>query len=534
MRHGMRVAAIDIGSNSLHMIVAQVEADGRFRVLDRAKEMVRLGQRTLTSGRLSADAMNAGIRTLAAFKKLGERHGVVRFKAVATSAVREAKNGGDFVQRVRDEVGLRVKVIPGREEARLVYLGVRHAIDLRAEPTLIVDAGGGSVEFIFTEDGRAVCFHSLKLGVTRLTERFLRDDPPGGKELDELDRYLGAQLEPVLERTGRRPIRRVVATSGTLLNVVTIAASLRGELPDGQLNNLAVSAGDIGRARRAVVKADRKERLNVRGLEARRVDLIVAGAALADFIMRHVDGREMVACTWALREGVLMDFIARHRRGIEEVQKFADPRRLSVARFSRHLGEMGDHAEHVARLALQLYDQLEGDLGLAPELRDWLEYAALLHDIGHHIGHKDHQRHSYYLITNGELLGFRREELEIIALTARYHRKGPPKDTDEGYRLLPRGDRRTVRALSALLRVADGLDRSHYGVVKDIAVQRRGDKLTLLLHTAGDDAALEVWEAERRTGLLAEELGVDVVLQVQDEVLHADRPAAAARHAQRA
>jgi len=530
----MRVAAIDIGSNSIHMVVAQVEADGRFHVLDRAKEMVRLGQRTLTSGRLSADAMNAGIRTLAAFKRLGERHGVVRFKAVATSAVREAKNGGDFVQRVRDEVGLRVKVIPGREEARLIYLGVRHAIDLRTEPTLIVDAGGGSVEFIFTEDGRAVELHSLKIGVTRLTERFLGDDPPSGKELDELERYLGAQLEPVLERARRRPIRRVVATSGTLLNVVTIAASLRGELPDGHLNNVVVGAGDISRARRAVVKADRKERLDVKGLEAKRVDLIVAGACLADFVMRQVDAREMVACTWALREGVLMDFIARHRHGIEEVEKFADPRRLSVARFTRHLGEQGGHPEHVARLALQLFDQLEQDLGLEPVARDWLEYAALLHDIGHHIGHKDHQRHSYYLITNGELLGFRREELEVIALTARYHRKGSPKDADDGYRLLSRGDRRTVRALSALLRVADGLDRSHYGVVKDVAVLRRGDKLTLLLHTAGDDAELEVWEAARRTALLGEELGVDVALQVQDETLYGDRPVPAARHASRA
>lgn len=530
----MRVAAIDIGSNSVHMIVAQVETDGRFRVLDRAKDMVRLGERTLTNGRLSADAMNAGIRTLAAFKKLGERHGVMRFKAVATSAVREARNGGDFVQRVRDEVGLRVKVIPGREEARLIYLGVRHAIDLRPEPTLIVDAGGGSVELVFTEEGRAVAFHSLKIGVTRLTERFIRDDPPSGKELDELEKFLAAELEPALSRAAKRPTRRIVATSGTLLNLVAIAASLRGEPPEGRLHNFAVSASDIGRARRAVVKADRKQRLDVKGLEAKRVDLIVAGACLADFILRRIDAREIIACTWALREGVLLEFIARHRHGIEEIQRFADPRRLSVARFSRHLGEMGDHPEHVARLALQLYDQLEQDLGLEPESRDWLEYAALLHDIGHHIGHKDHQRHSYYLITNGELLGFRRDELEIIALTARYHRKGPPKDSDDGYRVLSRADRNTVRALSAILRVADGLDRSHYGVVKDVAVQRRGDKLTLLLRTAGDDAALEVWEAERRTGLLAEELGVDVALQVQDESSHGERPVLSAREAHRA
>ncbi len=214
---GMRIAAIDVGSNSIHMVVAQVESDGRFRVLDRAKEMVRLGQRTLTSGRLSAEAMTAGVRTLAAFKTLAERQGVERFSAVATSAVREAKNGGDFIQRVREEIGLRVKVIPGREEARLIYLGVRHAIDLRTAPTLIVDIGGGSVEFILTEQDKPVALDSLKIGVARLSERYLGEDPPTKKELAALEAYLAEQLEPVLALAAERKVRHVVGTSGTML-----------------------------------------------------------------------------------------------------------------------------------------------------------------------------------------------------------------------------------------------------------------------------------------------------------------------------
>jgi exopolyphosphatase/guanosine-5'-triphosphate,3'-diphosphate pyrophosphatase len=528
----MRIAAIDVGSNSIHMVVAQVEADGRFRVLDRAKEMVRLGHRTLTSGRLSADAMNLGLRTLAAFRTLAERQGVERIYAVATSAIREAKNGGDFVLRVRDEIGLRVKVIPGREEARLIFLGVRHAIDLRTEPALIVDAGGGSVELIFTEADRAVSLHSFKLGVARLSERFFEDDPPSNRELAELDAYLAEQLEPALGR--KRSVRSVIGTSGTMLNLIAMAGYERGEPPDGHLHNFSVSADEIARVRRLVTRADREARLRIKGLDAKRVDLIVPGAVLADHILRQVEAKEMVACTWALREGVLLDFIARHRKGIEEIERFADPRRRSVARFARHLGEGGNHPERVARLALQLYDQLEGDLGLEAPAREWLEFAALLHDVGHHIGHKDHQRHSYYLITNGELLGFRREELEIIGLTARYHRKGVPKDTDDAYQALSRSERRTVRALSAILRLADSLDRSHYGVVRDVVVIRRGDRLVVQLHTEGDDAELEIWEARRRVGLLEEILGLDVDLQVQDESRYADRPASAARQAQRA
>jgi exopolyphosphatase/guanosine-5'-triphosphate,3'-diphosphate pyrophosphatase len=510
----MRIAAIDVGSNSIHMVVAQVESDGRFRVLDRAKEMVRLGRRSLSSGRLSSEAMSVGLRTLSAFRTLAERQGVVRFNAVATSAVREASNGGDFIQRVKDEVGLRVKVIPGREEARLVYLGVRHAIDLRKEPTLIVDVGGGSIELIHVHDDKPVALHSLKLGVARLSEQFLHTDPPAGKELAQLTAYLEAQLEPILSRVARRGVRRVVGTSGTLLNLVAIAGHARGEPPDNHLNNFSVSAEEIARARRLVVKADRDERLRIKGLDTKRVDLIVAGACLADCILRLVGAQEIVACTWALREGVLLDFIARHPKGIEETERFTDPRRRSVARLARHLGETGEHGPHVAHLALQLFDQLQDDLELADESREWLECAAWLHDVGHHIGHKDHQRHSYYLITNGELLGFHRDELEIIGLTARYHQKAVPKDADDGYAALSKGDRRTVRALSAILRLADGLDRSHYGVVRDVGVLRRNGRLTLQLVTVGDDAALEIWESQRRAGLLAEVLGVEVDFQV--------------------
>lgn len=525
----MRVAAIDIGSNSIHMVVAQVESDGRFHVLDRAKEMVRLGRRTLSSGRLPADAMNAGIHTLSVFRTLAERQGVNRFQAVATSAVREAKNGGDFIQRIRDEVGLRVKVIPGREEARLIALGVRHAIDLRGGPTLILDAGGGSVEAILIEDERPVALDSLKIGVARLSERFLTSSRPSTKDLTDLEAYLTQELEPVVSRCVKLKVRRVVGTSGTLLNLITIAGYARGEPPNGQLNNFAVSADEVSRVRRLVTRVDREERLHIKGLDAKRVDDIVAGACLADCVLRGMRAEEMVACTWALREGVLLDFIARHRKGIEETERFADPRHRSVARFARHLGETGAHGTHVAHLALQLFDQLNDQLRLASPAREWLEFAALLHDVGHHISHKDHQRHSYYLIANGELLGFPRDELQIIALVARYHQKGEPKDTDDGVAALTKADRRTVRTLSAILRLADALDRSHYSVVRAVTTVRRGDRLLLQLATAGDDAELEVWEGRRRVGLLEEVMDAHIDLRVVSHADDTERAASASR-----
>src|SRR5215470_18745792 len=419
----MRIAAVDVGSNSIHMVVAQVEADGRFHVLDRAKDMVRLGRRTLNSGRLSPQAMADGVRTLSAFRTLAERQGVTRITAVATSAVREAANGGDFIKKVENDVGLRVKVIPGREEARLIYLGVRHAVDLSGKPTLIIDVGGGSVEFILIEHGEPVSLESLKIGVARLSERFFRSDPPEGDEIEALEHYLGDQLDPLLVEFRKRGVRRVVGTSGTMLNLVAIAGHQRGEPPDLHLNNTAATAAEISKARRLLVRTPRDERLRIKGLDAKRADLIVAGAVLTDYVLARVGAKQLVACTWALREGVLLDFIARHRKGIEETERYGAPRGRSVARLARHLGETGPHGARIARLALRLFEQLEAELGVDDSARELLEYAALLHDVGHHIDHQNHHRHSYYLITNGELLGFQREELEIIGLVARYHRK---------------------------------------------------------------------------------------------------------------
>jgi exopolyphosphatase/guanosine-5'-triphosphate,3'-diphosphate pyrophosphatase len=509
----MRIAAVDVGSNSIHMVVAQVEADGRFRVLDRAKEMVRLGRHTLNDGRLSSQAINAGVRTLSAFRTLAERQGVTRITAVATSAVREAVNGGDFIQKVEDDVGLRVKVIPGREEARLIYLGVRHAIDLSGKPTLIVDIGGGSVEFILIEHGEPVSLESHKIGVARLSERLFSADPPEAEEIDALEAYLGDQLDPMLGEFRRHGVRRVVGTSGTMLNLIAIAGHMRGEPPELHLNNFAVTPAEIAKVRRTLMRASREERLRIKGLDAKRADLIVAGAVLTDYVLTRVGAKQLVACTWALREGVLLDFIARHRKGIEESERYDAPRGRSVARLARHLGETGEHGPRVARLALRLFDRLESRLHVDHAARELLEYAALLHDVGHHIDHQNHHRHSYYLITNGELLGFRRDELEIIGLVARYHRKAAPKASDAEYRALPQKARATVRALSAVLRVADALDRSHYGVIRDVNVSRRADRMILQLSATGD-AQLELWEARQRAGLLEEVLGLDVEFRV--------------------
>src|SRR5262245_46837590 len=232
----MRIAAIDVGSNSFHMIVAEARPDGHFIVLDRAKEMVRLSERALTTGRLRKSAMDRGMRTLARFKSIADRHGATRIRAVATSAVREAKNGGEFIQRIYDEIGLRVRVIHGREEARLIYLGVAQVVDLNGPPSVILDIGGGSVEVVLIEKGRATELHSVKLGVSRMTEEFFENDPPRSREIAKLEKYLRAQLEPALAGAVKRKARRVVGTSGTLMTLVSMAAHRLGVHPGTQIH----------------------------------------------------------------------------------------------------------------------------------------------------------------------------------------------------------------------------------------------------------------------------------------------------------
>ncbi len=506
------------------MVVAAIEPDGRFTVLDRAKEMVRLGSGTLSKGVLSDRAMENGVRTLSAFRTLADRLDVTRIQAVATSAVREAANGGDFIRRVKHEVGWRVRVIQGQEEARLIYLGVRHAMDLVTDsPSLIVDIGGGSVEVILVEDGQAVWLDSLKLGVARLSDRYLPNDPPRDADLATLNRVIDEELADSRKAIHDRvkAVPRIIGTSGTMLNLIAMAGHEENKSADGKPHNLEVGANRISRVRRAVCRTDRSGRQKIPGLDSKRADLIVAGACVAERIIKTVSAKRVVGCTWALREGVLLDFIERHQKGIEELGLYESPRIRSVVRLARHLGETSRHGSQVAELALSLFDQLEATLELGAASREWLHYAALLHDVGHHIAHSNHHRHSHYLISNGELLGFEPSEIEMIALLARYHRKAPPKDSDPELAKLSPELRPVVRALSAILRVADSLDRSHFGVVKGVTVERSDNRITIRLDTGSDDAALEIWEAQQRSKLLRQVTGCEIVFATRNGVVAA-------------
>jgi exopolyphosphatase/guanosine-5'-triphosphate,3'-diphosphate pyrophosphatase len=501
----MKIAAIDIGSNSIHMVTARIGRAG-FEILDRAKEMVRLGSGTLMNGRLSPETMEFGFRTLATFKRLAERQGADPILAVATSAVREASNGGEFVLRAWEELGLRVDVITGAEEGRLIFEAVRHAIDLRGHRALVVDIGGGSIEIMQTSGDRLQWQKSFKLGVTRMTEQFIRSDPPKAGEISALRSYARRLLFPAFARARRVKPTLLVGTSGTLLSLTGVAEAMRAGKAADRLHNRVVRRSDLAKLLEMLDRSE-EQRERIPGLDRRRVDLLPAGTVLADVLLKGFHLREMRACEWALREGIILDFMARHSEAVETVEKVPDVRRRSIMQMAHRFAADEDHGRQVARLALRLFDLTRSKHEMGPTERELLEFAALVHDVGLYVSHSKHHRHSYYLITNGELRGFLPEEIQIIAAVARFHKGAPPKSSSEELAGLSSKGKELAIKLMGLLRVADSLDRGHHGIVRDISMVRNNGKVELVLDTDGEDAELELWAAGVKSELWTRSFG---------------------------
>jgi exopolyphosphatase/guanosine-5'-triphosphate,3'-diphosphate pyrophosphatase len=508
----MRLAAIDIGTNSLHMIVVRVRPDLSFEIIDREKEMVRLGAGGLDGRALTPRAIQAALQVLSKFRRLAESHQVDHIEAVATSAVREAENGGEFLKAIVAHTGIRARIIPGTEEARLIHQAAAYGLGLANQIGVTVDIGGGSVEITRGTAQTLSSGQSFKLGVIRLTERFVKSDPISQREERKLVRHIESELKGYLKEIIDAGFDRVIGTSGSILSVGAIAAADEdGTVPTG-LRNRRVAAKQIHRVRKMLCDLTLQKRLSVPGLEPRRADIAVAGSILIDTILRRLGASEITLCDMSLREGIILDYIARHRKEIAHAERYPDVRRRSVIELAERCNYTAEHSQQIARLALALFDATRSIHALTDREREWLEYAALLHDIGVHISYERHHKHSYYLIRNGDLRGFEPRDVETIALIARYHRRGVPARGQDGYRDLGKGRRRIVRTLAAILRFAETLDRSHSQVVTGLTLQDRGDEALLQLHTSGD-AELELWAASRHAGPLEEVLGKPLRLE---------------------
>jgi len=494
----MRIAAIDIGTNSIHMIVVQIRPDLSFEVVDREKEMVRLGAGGLDGRSLTPTAMTAALQTLAKFRRLADSHKVDEIVAAATSAVREADNGGDFIAEVARRTGINVRVISGNDEARLIHMAAVYGVHMGGSPAVVIDIGGGSVEVTLGTASHLTHARSFKVGVIRLTERFVRTDPLSSRDERRLVKHINKEIGEYLDGIADRRFDRVIGTSGTILSLGALALSEEGLADPEAVRNRRVSAKSIRRTRKRLIGVDLEARLQMDGLDPRRADIAVAGSVLLDTILRRLGAADLTLCDLALREGLVLDYIHRNTATIRKVERYPDVRRRSVIELGERCGYNAAHARHVAALALSVFDQTRAVHRLGDQEREWLEYGALLHDAGVHISYERHHRHSYYLIKNGELRGFDPQEIEIIALLARYHRQATPKKVHEGYGMLKGGLRRTVRTLAAMLRLAEGLDRSHSQVVTSIDVVPKGNAYLMRLRAAGD-AELELWAAHRHS-----------------------------------
>jgi exopolyphosphatase/guanosine-5'-triphosphate,3'-diphosphate pyrophosphatase len=496
------LAAIDIGTNSFHLVIAEVNTEtGRFKILGKEKEMVRLGSGSTDMKYLSEAVMSRGIAVLKRFRTVADAfHADVR--AIATSAVREAANKQEFFRRVKMETGIRMEIVSGPEEARLIYLGVLQALPVFPKKILLIDIGGGSTEFLIGEK-RSICFsNSLKLGAVRLSERFFYSGTLSKQTIDECRKFIRGSLAPIVRDIKKRQFDVCIGTSGTINNLANIIRANRGEATDLSLNNVSFSKAELlGTVKNILALPTPTERIEIDGIDPSRADIIPAGAIILEQIVLALGLRILTVSEYSLREGILLDSIEKMHTKKPSVY-LHNLRRSSVLHLAENYRYEKKHAYHVTGLALQLFDQTKYLHKLNEQAREYLEAAAILHEVGLFVSHAQHHRHSYYLIRNAELFGYTENEKEIIANVARYHRKSHPKVRHEEYNLLSNEDRILVSKLAALLRIADGLDRSHASHIRHLKVRKIGRKLRIrIFYISKVCPDLELWGANRKKQL---------------------------------
>ena len=498
-----RLGAIDIGTNTIKLLIASVDEDGSLEVISREKSLVRLGSETLATGRLSREAIEAGVSTIEQFLRSIRGSDAELVRAVATCAVREASNSAEFVEAVRRRTGVTVDVVSGEEEARLINLGVRSEFPARFDPLFLIDIGGGSTEFVISEGSKVLWTKSVPLGVVRLADRYSRSDPPSDRDRKAMKKAIRAAAGKAVEAVRRTGFKTCVGSSGTIqsLSLVHEAAVLgRPAMPTG---HRTLSREGLKEVNRLLKRTTAREKLRIQGLDPKRRDIAVPGGILLAWILKRAGARAIVVGERGLREGILLDHFARHgqKRVLDR-----DVRARSIDRLLRRGNAEVLHATHVARLALEIFDKTHALHQLSGTEREWLQYGALLHDIGCHIGYTKHQRHSYYLITHGDLTGFSAEEVEVLASIARYHRGGGPKQRHENWRRLDPYLRPVVEKLAAIVRIADGLDRSHRQVVTSVDFRIRSRRVEVTA-TARADCETELSEARRKGDLFERVFG---------------------------
>lgn len=503
---GVRIAAIDIGSNSIRQIVADVSPNGEIRVVDEMRAAPRLGAGVERTGVLDADATQEALVALERMVTLARQLGAQRVHVIATSAVRDASNRREFLDEVRRITGVRVRVLSGEHEARLAFRSALAHFDLAVGRAVVMDLGGGSLELAMSGGGLLERLASLPYGVLRLSEEFLGDRPRRKRvrRLREAIREDIRRALPVRDWRGAR----LIGSGGTFTNLAAMHLARRGMPFHSSGHATPVPREEVEHILDALLEMTPEERAAVPGLNPARADIIIPGLAVAAEVMARLEARSLHVSAYGIREGLLLEAA----RVTPVAGDPGEARERSVTAFAERCHYDARHGQQVRRLSLQLFDALGARLGCTAADRRILADAALLHDVGYHINYDRHHKHSHHLIAHAELLGVAPDEQMMIAHVARYHRGAPPRRKQRSYGALDRGTRRRIKALSALLRVADGLDRGHVGAVERIKVRwlQRAIRLTAVPSSGARSVRLELWGATRKAKLLGRVAGVPV------------------------
>lgn len=522
------LAAIDIGTNSIHMVIVQINpALPAFEIIDTEKSTVRLGERDPQTGELTPVAIARSLSALRRCQEIAKARRAEQVIAVATSAVREAANGRNFIDLVREQLGLQIDIISGEEEARRIYLGVLSGMALENRPHIIVDIGGGSTELILGDGHEPRALSSTKVGAVRLKELFIHTDPISTAEFEQMQAYARGMLEwPLAELKdalviGENP--QLVGTSGTIESLVrVVTCEALGSCPTS-LHGYVLTLADLEALVVRLRKATYAERVSIPGMSERRAEIILAGAVILRQVMQSLGMTTIKTCERSLREGIVVDWMLKQGLIEDRLRYQASVRERTVLNLAQRFHVNLDSALQVAQFALTMFDQTQGLLHYwDSRQRELLWAAAVLHNAGHYISHASHHKHSYYLIRNGGLLGYTDTEIELIANIARYHRKGPPKKKHDSYRNLIKQDRVIVDQLSAILKLAAALDRRQQGAITQVELLHHAAAKSVVMHLetrdSQDDCGLELWSLNFKKACFEQEFNVTLSTKVHPQI----------------
>jgi exopolyphosphatase / guanosine-5'-triphosphate,3'-diphosphate pyrophosphatase len=503
-----RLAAIDVGSNTIRFTVAEVQDDDTYRILDEEREMVRLGEKLDRTGRLSDAAVERALTAIGKMKAIADGFKITELRAIATSAVREAANGRAFTREVMRQHKVRIDVISGEEEAQLAFRSAARHFDLQGRSTAVVDIGGGSVEVILSAGTAIDHVYSLPLGAVRVTERLVRSDPLRNKHWklmkEEIDRGIRATIRQQAHRA------EIMVGSGGSFTALAHMSKWQREGRHGSVQGYVLTPAEIIHLLDRLREAPLEARRRMPGLSPDRADIILAGATVIARLVRRLGTQQILVNERGIRDGLLLHMISElpGRSSITQLPQSGN--RVEWARhFARKCRSNERHCEQVATLALQIFEGIKTRFGLPASSRDLLQAAALLHDIGYLISHSKHHKHAYHLILHGDLPGFSPHEVELIANVARYHRRAFPKKRHENLARLTADERRLIGRLSGILRIADGLDRTHSQAVTGLKVRALRNSLRLSIEAAASPE-VECADAQRKSDLFKQAFDTEV------------------------